>query len=229
MLSHIFRLEPLPYGTTALNLLEWSNFVGWRLKPIKASGPKTWIVGSDSQPKDSFMQYNGHPLIVKLLPPKNSPVNTAVLAGPKPGKFQIEKPNNRDLLQTNDPWANYNPSMTNATTPNLTAPREVAGPTRKKFQEQDAKMQVLEQQIASLRQDTQQGIDQLKHDQDVSHKQLASAMQSMKQEIDTSVAKAMKNQSTQLEGTLNELKELFLKKNDKPDNKRPAERADMEY
>ena len=108
-------------------------------------------------------------------------------------------------------------------------PREVAGPTQKKFQEQDDKLQVLEKQIESLRQDTQKNVEQLKADQDLSHKKLVSAMQTMKHEIDTSVATAMKHQSTQLEGTLHELKELFMKKVEKPDNKRPAENMEVEY
>ena len=230
VLRYIFRVEPLPYGTTAVNLMEWAKFVGWKLKPIKASGPKAWIVGSDSQPADAFMQYNGHPLLVKLLPPKHATTGTAVMAGPKPGKFGRDATMTRDTLQTSDPWANYNPTGAASNTAQQLAPREVAGPTQKKFQEQDEKLQTLEKQIASLRQDTQQGIEQLQQEQDVSHKQLVSAMQAMKQEIDTSVATAMKQQSSQLEGTLNELKHLFLKKADKPDNKRPAEKEDaMEF
>ena len=79
-----------------------------------------------------------------------------------------------------------------------------------------------------MRHDTQQGMEKLHGEQEHSHKQLVDAMQTMKHEIDTSVATAMKHQSSQLEGTLHELKELFLKKAEKPDNKRPAERTDMD-
>ena len=227
VMRYIYKLEPLPYGTTATNIVEWSKFCGWKLRPIKASGPKAWIIGSDTQPQDSFMLYNGHPLIVKLLTPKNSPQNTAVLAGPKPGKLPREPLHSNDALQT-DPWARYNPITTGGAPVHLSAQRELAGPTQKKFQEQDEKIEVLEKQIASLRHDTQQGMEKLHGEQEHSHKQLVDAMQTMKHEIDTSVATAMKHQSSQLEGTLHELKELFLKKAEKPDNKRPAERTDMD-
>ena len=174
------------------------------------------------------MLYNGHPLIVKPLAPRYSQSNNAVLAGPKPSNFTKEVSGKQEALLT-DPWAKYNPTTT-ASAASAVAPqhREVSGPTQKKFQEQDAKLEVLEKQIASLRQDTKQGIDKLQADQEQSHKQLTSAMQTMKQEIDVSVAQAMKQQSTQLEGTLKELKDLFLEKTKKSENKRPAEITDMD-
>ena len=229
VMSFIYRIEPLPYGTTAANLIEWSKYCGWKLKPIKASGPKAWIVGADSQPVNSFMLYNGHPLIVKLVPPKNSPTTTAVLAGPKPGRFLQEVSNKADGLQLHDPWANYNPIGAGGPVASPAMPRELSGPTQKRFQEQDEKLGFLEKQIETLRTDTQNGMEKLKTEQDLSHKQLVSTMQTMKKEIDTSVATAMKHQSSQLESTLHELKELFMKKAEKPDNKRPAETADMEF
>ena len=224
----VYRLEPLPYGTTSANLIEWSTHCGWKIRPIKASGPKAWIVGAESQPADAFMLYNGHPLIVKPLAPRYSQSNNAVLAGPKPSNFTKEVSGKQEAVLT-DPWAKYNPTTTaSAASAVASQHREVSGPTQKKFQEQDAKLEVLEKQIASLRQDTKQGIDKLQADQEQSHKQLTSAMKTMKQEIDVSVAQAMKQQSTQLEGTLKELKDLFLEKTKKSENKRPAEITDMD-
>ena len=40
----IYKLEPLPYGCNSCMLEEWSQHVGWTFRPLRATGPKSWLV-----------------------------------------------------------------------------------------------------------------------------------------------------------------------------------------
>lgn len=219
IMKFIYRIEPLPYGTTAENLLEWSKVVAWSFRPIKAVGPKAWIIGADSQPKDAFMQFNGYPLLLKLLPPRHAQSSNAVIAGPRPTRDANRHAGKGDDLHF-DPWAQYQP---NHAAPVGQSSREVSGPTQKKFDEQDAKLNTLEQALTKLQVETEKGFDCINQKHDEAQQKLVGTLANMKQEIDTSVAQAMKTQSTQLESTLGELKALFLQNQAKAKRSRSAD------
>ena len=81
IINHVFRLEPLPYGCSAETLLQWSNSVKWNIRPLKAAGPRLWIVGASDHPASHFLTFNGQPLIVKFLPPSIDSTTTDAIDG----------------------------------------------------------------------------------------------------------------------------------------------------
>ena len=82
--NHIYRIEPLPFGCTNEMLIQWAATVKWPLKPIKAAGPKSWIVGATMHPMQQVLVFNGQPILAKLIPPKQHPSVSPIIAGPKP-------------------------------------------------------------------------------------------------------------------------------------------------
>lgn len=201
--NHIYRIEPLPYGSTSDMLVKWSATVQWPLKPIKAAGPKSWIIGATSHPTQQVLVFNGQPILAKLIPPKQHSQVSPIVAGPKPSIHSQKK---SDPFQTNDPWAKFQPTSSSIP-PHQ--PRDVAGPTEAKFQQQESRILQVEQALQQLQNETKAGFADVekreKHFQDALHKDLHA----MRNDIDKSVQSAMMAQSNKLDSTLSELKSLF--------------------
>ncbi len=203
--NHIYRIEPLPFGCTHEMLIQWSDTVKWPLKPIKATGPKSWIVGTTSHPTQQVLVFNGQPILAKLIPPKQNHTNVSpIVAGPKPTLQAVAK---TDPFQTHDPWAKYQgPSA--AMTSNQ-PPRDVAGPTEAKFQQQESRITQVEQAIQKLQQDTKAGFAAVEQREKHFQNALQMDLNAMRSDIDKSVQNAIMAQSTKLDNTLFELKSLF--------------------
>ena len=77
----LYKIEPLPCGTTAVALEEWSKTLPWNVKPIKPLGSTAWLIGSSDKAPDSFLQFNSTPVIAKYLPPRAPQRTSLVLAG----------------------------------------------------------------------------------------------------------------------------------------------------
>ena len=211
IINHVFRLEPLPYGCSADTLLQWSASVKWSIRPLKAAGPRAWIVGASEHPNSHFLTFNGQPLIVKFLPPRHSQETSPVLAGPKPSRSDqagAAKP----APLTFDPWANYKANEEGKGSNNPQIARTIAGPTEQKFQEQDEKIAKVELALEQLQKETTRGFQEVEKREKQFQGSIHGALQQMKNDIDKSVTTALSSQSAQLESTLNDLKALMIQK-----------------
>ena len=52
-----WKLESLPFGTAAVMLQEWSKHVGWQFRPLRAVGPREWIVGASDKPPTTQLRF----------------------------------------------------------------------------------------------------------------------------------------------------------------------------
>ena len=78
-------------------------------KPVKALGPRGWLVGTADHAPPGLHVFNGSPVLLKLLPPKQSQGSSPLLARPKPSKQASQKnDSNADPIQGQfDPCANW--------------------------------------------------------------------------------------------------------------------------
>eukprot|EP00438_Fugacium_kawagutii_P021652 Skav223780 [mRNA] locus=scaffold575:7395:11870:+ [translate_table: standard] len=166
-IKHVYRVEPLPFGTTAEMLRSWSTLLSWPLRPIKALGARAWLVGSSVPPPDGLHLFNTNPVIIRMIPPKGSTDSHPILAGPRPLKGSTTKPSPQE-----DPWGPYfdpwNRSSAGTGTGSQATPasqaRSLQGPVEAKFAAHDERMTKMEQSLAALqssneqlRQDTAKG------------------------------------------------------------------------
>ena len=62
--SKLFKVQPLPHGTDKTALQKWSDDIKWELKPIRAIGARTWLLGANENPP-TVLVFNGQPLIAE--------------------------------------------------------------------------------------------------------------------------------------------------------------------
>ena len=150
--THVYKLEPLPFGCSPQQLADWSAHVGWKIRPLRATGPKAWQVCSGCAPPQATLAFNGQPLLVRHLPPRSAPSNNAIVAGPRnvagPTSSASSSPTQAPFFS--DPWAQWKgPRPTPGPTSAATV-RALEGPAEKKFQQQDERIAGLEEQIKKI-------------------------------------------------------------------------------
>ena len=212
-----WKVESLPYGVTREMLGEWSKHVKWPVKPLRAVGPKAWVVGASSPPPTLHLYFNSAPVLIRELTAKQVPVNP-IIAGPKP---KMQRPLQELGPLRGDPWAGYNP----INPPANTAATAQVGPTETKFQQQETRIAKLEETLKSVQLEQKQCQGAIKQvhsdlqqrDENIkSH--LDSRLQGIKQEIDSSFTTAMKQQASSFEAGFLELKKLLVKRPRDEDN-----------
>lgn len=224
--TKIYKLESLPFGTTKEMLMEWATHLSWKMKPLRAVGPKTWVIGSPSSPPASQLYFNTMPILVRELPPRFVAKQNPVVAGPKPSSA-ISAPGSSGIfangLGGNDPWANWSGTSANTGQP----PRAAAGPIEDKFAKQTSRMDKLEAELTQIKQDQkEQKESQAKFQQDVvardqeNRKDLDQKIVGLKQEFENSFTKALATQTKKFDNDLQEIKQLLLgsaKRKEHPD------------
>ena len=223
--AHMFKLEVLPFGTTAATLLEWADHHKWPLKPIRALGPRSWLVGSPSLPPDS-LHFNGSPILARQLPPKTQHAVSPIIAGPKPSSTSTVTPPGLSP----DPWAAWTgPRLSSTAGP--PANRVLTGPVETKLTEQNDRIVKLESSIQQLQAEQTKHSDALQQTSDDIRKrdqQLRSHMDSrlgdIRKELDATFTSALQQQSKTFESGMMELKSLLTQGK----SKRKNENSDME-
>lgn len=217
--SLIYKLEPLPFRCNPKALADWSDHVGWPFKAIRAVGPRCWIVGTNKQPPVKPLVFNGQMVLPVLLPPKQSAFKSPIVAGPRARPEDMVDP----WMTSPDPWGSQAPVAP-------VAARAVTGPTEQKFQQQEAKLQTLEQQLTQLsaRQDEHSmQMTQMRSDLSKTEDKLAAnitqAMQEVKNELSSSFSQSMKQQAQQFDSNFRQLRELL-----KPAKRKTAAAGDDE-
>ncbi len=213
--SHMFRLEVLPFGTTGAALVEWSQLVKWDLKPFRALGPRSWLVGSPTFPPPS-LQFNGSHVLATLLPPKTQHSTNPIVAGPKPVRGSTYQASPSSL--TSDPWAAWTgPRLQPAPSLTQSGPRSLPGPVESKLTQQSDRIDKLEQALTDIQaEQAKQGEslqttigDIKKNDKDL-RQHIEQSLQGVRQELDSSFANALQKQSRAFDSSLQEIKTLLM-------------------
>ena len=221
----VFKIQPLPQGTTAENLTEWGKLSNWNIKPIKALGAKQWIVGSDTPPP-AILLFNGHPILAQQLYQKGLRDQSAIAAGPRrlqpsPKVESADKPN---IFKMGDPFSDpWTPAVRmpagTAEVPK-TEPRSTTGPVAENFQQHDKRITAVEEAIQRL-QDTQTAstaqLDNRFQCLDQKLQQHAATTQTrfenMHQEtvgMHQALQQALSQQDNRIAASFDEIKQLFL-------------------
>eukprot|EP00435_Cladocopium_sp_Y103_P033542 s1250_g8.t1 len=227
--SNLYQVQSLPYGCTAEMLTQWSAAIGWSFKALKALGPTSWLLGCSDKPPAEFLTFNGRPVLIKHIPAKDSTQVNPIIAGPLPStanKIQAPAEGIGGPLGF-DPWARA--AHNKGLPPVLN--KDMPGPSETKFQDQDAKieaqnhrLELMEQTIDKLRQDTKHEFELVQQREKQAHIQVHTAIQNVKQDLQQAFQQAIGQQSQQLNGTLQELRSLLQTK---PKRSREAEEEEM--
>ncbi len=207
--THVYKIDSLPFGTTSSTLQNWADHYKWPIRPLRATGPKGWIIGCASEPPSSQMVFNGNPILVRKLEPRMSPVANPVIAGPRPTK-DIPKRDERQSQLAIDPWAAWQGPRP------LPNPSRVQGPQEAKFSQQDDRMNKLEQALEKVQITQQDQSDQFKQlHQDVQQQEASTKqhidlrLQQIRSELDQSFSSALQQQTRQFEENMRDLKQLL--------------------
>ena len=235
--SRIFKIESLPFGVTNKMLNEWAAHNAWKLRPLRAVGPRSWLVGTGDNPPAGTLHFNGAPLLVRELHGRHQSWHNPIVAGPKPTQSRVQQPSNyvNGFFQQ-DPWASWNgtkPSNNQNAVPSVPAQPAVVGPTEKQFSQQADRLSKLEEAVKQIQVGASQqaeAFDKLQLEnkrRDADNKaHLEGRLRAIKKELDGSLAAALQQQASQFSANFDEIKNLLRAK---PKRKTQAggEDADM--
>ena len=235
--SIIFKIQSLPFGTTMSMLEAWSKHIQWDFKPLRAVGPKAWIVGAGSLPETKQYAFNGMPVLIQEIHSRQANMVHPIVAGPKPGQRSeiksVHKP--QPIALTSDPWAAYTGPRPQAAVPfagsgNNQHPGRIVGPTADRLTQQDEKIEKLQKTIQDLQQGQEaQGLAIHQAHEEAKKRDVAvrnhvdQQMHALKTELNNSFVNALRAQSHSFESSLNEIKNLILDRNKR---KSPEEEED---
>ena len=205
--SQVWKIESLPYGVTQAKLLEWAQHHSLKIRPMRAMGPRAWLVGAMDSPPDRQLHFNGAPLFIRELRSR-VPAQNPLIAGPRPWQAQTDKPATQLTPLPFDPWGGWKP--TTAPLPAAPAAAGSIGPTEAKFAEQETRLAKLEDAISkqaatidTIQQDARQ------HDQAI-RQHLDQRLLDVKTELSDSFSQALQHQSKSFEQNFGELKNLLM-------------------
>ena len=213
----VYKIESLPFGATAETVQSWAEQFQWIVKPLRAVGPTSWIVGCEQGPKPMQLTFNGNPVLVRALPPKVGATVHPVVAGPRPiwnsSKREEQSPPIGHLIS--DPWANWQgPKPTLTWVPNV--PRSLPGPQEARMAAQDERIAKLEETIEKVHeQQNNHDAKLIQFQDDVKQQDVAirthidQRLQQVKAELDASFSGALQQQSKNFDDNMRELKQML--------------------
>eukprot|EP00435_Cladocopium_sp_Y103_P049635 s475_g15.t1 len=230
-----YKLENLPFGVTSKMLTAWAQHNSWKLKPLRAVGPRSWLIGTGQQPPQGPLHFNGSPLLVRELKSRLLPAHP-IVAGPKPShakSLQFDQMSNAQLI--GDPWASYSGSSATKSVASNQATvtgnqAAVMGPTEQKFAQQADRIQKLEAVVQQIK-ESQEGQEHQIAEMHAANKErdvairahIDDRVQSIKHDLDKSFAATVQQQTAQFHQNLEEIKNLLKSK-----PKRKSRTADQE-
>eukprot|EP00435_Cladocopium_sp_Y103_P074572 s105_g49.t1 len=218
--SRVFKVESLPYGVTHKMLTEWASHVSWSLRPLRAVGPRSWLVGSGADPPQAPLHFHGMPLLVRELQGKYHPTTSPIIAGPKPSPAKTHQQQLSNAQLIGDPWASYSgpkPVMSQPQT--VPAQPTGMGPTEQKFAQQEDRLTKLEAAVKDMQvsQASQnETMAQMKHDNEQRDKAIRShldeRLHAIQADLNQSVTTALQQQTLQFQNNMDELKAMLRQK-----------------
>ena len=174
--SCLFRAGPFPLQASAADIQSWSIKVGWQAKALKMLGAAHWLLGAEKPPPSDCLAFNGQTVLLTAVRAKEQSqpvIQSGVLPSLAPQRLSEGGDGTEDPWATMDPWKAYKKAQPAAALPHrpqqvttTAAPRQVAGPTEIRFQEQESRITAMEQ-----------GLKELKAQADERHQELQTARQ----------------------------------------------------
>jgi len=215
----IYKLEPLPYGCNSSMLEEWSQHIKWAFRPLKATGPKSWLICTGDNPPPGPLPFNGHPVLPRFMPQKQSSIVQPILAGPRGVSAKSNATAHSAVAPmptSQDPWWNYLNRNAPQPAPGQ-AQASTQGPNEQRFAQQDAKVQELESKLEALTNMQEQHtgqIQQLHADLTATETKLVHTMHQtldgVKHELAMSFGEALSKQTKQFEANFLDLKKTLI-------------------
>eukprot|EP00438_Fugacium_kawagutii_P017630 Skav235504 [mRNA] locus=scaffold625:67753:72507:- [translate_table: standard] len=229
--AYTYRLQPLPLGLDGAILKQWAAASNWDIKPLKSTGAKRWLVGSDVPPPNILL-FNSQPILAQQVPPKGAKEAQSLVAGPRlPAKPKSSHP--KEAFRTGDPyydpWTSYAPASLKEASSADTRPdaatasvdtRSLSGPITDRFAQQDARLTELEKAMTKM-EHTQQAQHQaqqakMTHLENTFQAQTQQTQHTIdqlhqeQQSLNSSLSAAFSRQDARLASAMDELKSLFL-------------------
>ena len=237
--SHLYRVGPVPQSADAQALATWASKFGWTVKVLKALGPSHWLLGSSEEPPLEWPLFNGQTILVNKVQQRTAaaPViqsGSFQTTGPAPDSTSSkEAKSGEDPWLVSDPWSaarslssvgNRSLQTRSPSAQSAATGRAVTGPIEQRFQQQDARMQALEEGMQALKLQQEQGHQQLVQQQTADRQAAAQATATLTEQLSsvgteltrqlqasaTALQNAQQHQQTQMQTSLDELKALFL-------------------
>eukprot|EP00438_Fugacium_kawagutii_P005579 Skav228725 [mRNA] locus=scaffold1830:282844:287556:- [translate_table: standard] len=225
-----FRVRPLPFGVDLTILREWLESINWPATPLRSIGARTWVVSSECNPPKGLVTFNGQPVLITTIKPRSPAAQTGIVAGPKPTASQTKAASStQNPFRSGDPWMDPWAGASQTPTP---AQPPTTGATANRLEAQDKKIEDLHQAISKLT-DNQQAVvanvEQRLHNFETNIQTFQSQSEQAfctfnRQDFETTVANALKNQDQKLQTSMDEIKNLLLRR----EKRKTAEEDDDE-
>ena len=208
----IYKIQPLPFGVDREVLQEWADTNSWEMHPIRPLGAKTWLVNAVNPPPREVMFFNSNPLLINKMQPKTNDTPIGLVAGPKSANSVLAIPQVRQptVYRTGDPF--LDPWQSSATSSTI---KPESGPTEKYLQQHDQQIKKLEhavQELQTMAKDNVKQQDEKFHKIETQMQAQANHTQAVLQSFESSLAQAMAQQENRISSSMDELKQLLLRK-----------------
>lgn len=222
----LWKATPMPIGLDKDIIQEWARTHSWECFPIKSLGSKTWLIQASCSPPNDLMCFNGTPIIIKKVPPRANQPQTGILAGPRSNSTNDREHPFRRGDPFLDSWANWRPSSTPAssTAPSVTTKADsIVGPTASRLDLQDKKIQELQQAVEKIHIDNSQKTQEdakrfstIETQISRNHEQVQSSFQTLRNDFESTLHRAMSVQDQKINTTMDEIKALFHRGSKRP-------------
>ena len=232
----LFKVGPLPAKASQEELAQWAGKLGWKVKVLKMLGPAHWLVGSASSPPTTLPTFNDCPVLIAAVPSRAA-AKPVVQAGrlpdlPASAPATSSQTFAGDASHPTDPWGAYLQQQGRAIRPPQQPTSLKANPGEVQLQAQvsgqDKRIAALELGMARLQsavetESKHRAHDQQQHQEDMTAvrgelQQLGASLSAQFQHSLESLQAAQRQQESQMQTGLNELKQLILAQSE---NKRP--------
>ena len=153
--AKIYKIESLLYGVTKAMMEEWAKHHSWKLRPLRAVGPRAWIIGTPDEPPAKQLHFNGSPVLVRELKSRVQSFQNPIVAGPKPiASTMTSASTARSPIGplSHDPWASYTGPKYPAqvASANATPTTASVGPTEQQLTQQADRISKLEDAVQQM-------------------------------------------------------------------------------
>ena len=155
-----YKLQPLPAGVSPELVEEFTKKNNWVTRAIRAIGRDSWLVASAVECPKMWMGLNGTVVLVKPMQSGDKQTKPIVLAGSiaqySKGLQQDKSKHDPWTLQSNDPWAKYQPHGANSAFVKPVVHHGTSGiapndpSIAKKMSDQDKQIASLQQSVKEL-------------------------------------------------------------------------------
>ena len=215
-MPYLVKIKPFPHGTTQEDIAGWLEKIGVQARPLKSLGPETWLVAMSATPKNSFADYNGHVVLMKIIEKQKQ--NTAVLlAGAVPSRPVPERDADDPWKDWHDPWSESVPShVKQKSNVQASANRSVEAPIAARFQQYEEQLDAMKISITTIKEDLCAAKATQKQDMvsvqgrfDVVDANLNTGLRTLASTFEQTLATALSNQDKQMQSGFEDLKALL--------------------